>query len=192
MSALLLPSAVKSTLGLLQSGSGLLQGQPERPSYEIPSGIKEMVQKTRKQANLTERPGADAAKSLIKTNTANSIDSIKNLGGSSSNVVQGVINAQSNENKALLAENSKNEAFRYQSFMDNIQSLRELGSYQDKAWEWNEADRYLEKRDRRDALIGAGITNVSTGAEDLVSNALMAKFMGVEGMSMKELLGKQT
>lgn len=89
--------------------------------------------------------------------------------------MQGLMNAQSQQNRAMLGEQAKNEAFRYQSFQDNIRSLQTLGRYQDKAWDWNQGQKYIEKRDRRDALINAGLNNMVGGAEDAASIDLLGQ-----------------
>lgn len=165
----MIPALAKTGLGIIQTGAGLLTKRPKRPEYSVPTAVTQAAQATRQQANLTQRPGASAAQAVIGTNTANTVDTIQNVGGSASNVMQGLMNAQSQQNRAMLGEQSKNEAFRYQSFQDNIRSLQTLGRYQDKAWDWNQGQKYIEKRDRRDALINAGINNMVGGADDFVS-----------------------
>lgn len=171
------PSALKTGLGLLQTGAGLLTKKPKRPTYTIPTAVTQAAQATQQQANVTQRPGASAAQAVINTNTANTVDAIQNVGGSASNVMQGLMNAQSQENRAMLNETARNEAFRYQGFQDKIRSLQMLGEYQSKKWQWDQGDRYIEKRDRRDSLINAGITNTIGGAEDIASMELVKRMI---------------
>lgn len=171
----MIPSLAKTGLGIFQTGAGLFTKKPKRPTYSIPTAVTQATDATRQQANLTQRPGASAAESVIQTNAANTLDTIQNVGGSASNVMQGLMNAQSQQNRAMLGEQSKNEAFRYQSFQDNIRSLQTLGRYQDKAWDWNQGQKYIEKRDRRDALINAGLNNMVGGAEDAASIDLLGQ-----------------
>jgi hypothetical protein len=172
----MLPSALKSGIGLLQTGAGLLTKRPKRPTYEIPSAIREATQAAKSQANVTQRPGATQAQARIDQNLSNTVDTVKNVGGSASNVMQGLMNAQAGANNAGMQEQSKNEMFRYQSFQDKVNALMTMGQYEDKAFEFNEADKYREKRDRRDALIGAGISNFVGGADDAGAMSIMKKY----------------
>lgn len=173
MAAAVLPALLKTGIGLAQFAGGVLTKRPKRPTYTVPGAITQTVQATQQQANVTQRPGASSAQAVINTNTANTVDTIQNVGGSASNVMQGLVNAQAQENRAMLNETARNEAFRYQGFQDKIRSLQMLGQYQDKAWDWNQKDNYIEKSQKRRALISAGLQNLTGGAEDAVATGIL-------------------
>lgn len=177
------PALLKLGIGAAQTVTGLLTKKPQRPTYTIPTAVTQAAQATQQQANVTQRPGASAAQAVINTNTANTVDTIQNVGGSASNVMQGLMNAQSQENRAMLNETARNEAFRYQGFQDKIRSLQMLGQYQDKAWDWNQGQKYIEKRDRRDALINAGLNNLVGGTDDFAATKA-ASSMSKLGVNM--------
>lgn len=162
----LIPAAAKTLIGAAQAGAGLFTKRPDRPTYKIPDSIREATQSAKIQAGMTERPGASQYQAIIDQNLANTADTVKNIGGSASNVVQGLMNAQGQANRASLDNAAANEAFRYQSMRDKITALTNQARYEDKAWNWNEAGKYTEKRDRRDALISGGLRNIVGGIDD--------------------------
>lgn len=170
----MLGSLLQTGLGVGQTVAGLLKKKPKRPTYQIPSEVKEQVSRGRIQANASTDPLVENARENIRQNMADSVATASRGSRQGSAVLNSLGAAQMNANRATagLADYALN--IKMQREQQYNQALDKMAQERAKAFQINQMDAYIEKRDERNNLIGAGLQNTVAGANGLGASAAMA------------------
>lgn len=136
---------------------------PERPTYQIPDEIKNML--ALRQMNLGGRmAGATQAQSNIMQSQANTVGAYQGTMKNPNAILAGVSAAQGQTNRAFTNLGAM-EAQDYQRRLAGLEGAqRSMAQYRDKAFEINEMQPYVDEARTKAALIGAGLRNISGGA----------------------------
>ncbi|ARS36815.1 hypothetical protein [Pontibacter actiniarum] len=183
--------ALAAAPAIYQGVSGILQKRKAnrinavRPTYNIPGAVHESVDMARQSANAA-MPGYGTAQNNIKGATANAVRSAQ-LAGSGNSMLAAIAAAQSNESNSLL--NLATQSAQHQAAQrQNLQgSLMNLAQYKDKAWDWNEKQKYQEKAAAKAALTEAANQNINgaiSGLASIGTTALGQKKKQMPGMPL--------
>jgi hypothetical protein len=172
-------SGLKGALGAGQLLGGLLT-KPKRPNYKPPGAINESVATARRLANATTRPGNDLAVADINKATNNSIGIAKRVSNSASQILGAANTANSQRLNALNRNSALNSQFRQNAQEGLMDSLNNLAGYQDKQFDMNKFQPYMQKAQTKAALISSGLQNIAGAGDDLTSGYYMDKMYGSE------------
>lgn len=155
-------AGLKGVLGIGQLIGGALMN-PERPTYQIPDEIKNML--ALRQMNLGGRmAGATQAQANIMQSQANTVGAYQGTLRNPNAILAGVSAAQGQTNRSLTNLGAM-EAQDYQRRLAGLEGAqRTMAQYRDKAFEINEMQPYIDEARTKAALIGAGLRNISGGA----------------------------
>lgn len=158
-------AAAKGSIGLAQLGGGLLM-KVKRPRYSIPAAAQEAIGTARQMANQTTRPGNEQALTDINRATSGAINNAKRTSNSASQILAASGNANSQRMKAINQNNALNAQFQFNAKNNLINRLNNFAGYQDKEWQMNTFDPYMQKAETKAALIGAGLQNFVQSQDD--------------------------
>lgn len=169
------PGALKAGLGLYQTIRGSAM-RPKRPTYEIPSEIKESLALARQQ-EAGRMPGFAYAEDRLRQQSSQSLYGLRRGATSANQLMSGMANIQlqSSIGQRSLAES---EASDYYRRLSNLQ--RGLGlsaKYVEKEFEMNKMEPYQDRAKAKAALIQAGLTNVFAGGGEAVMQPEYAKYL---------------
>lgn len=168
----LLASGASGALGLGQLIGGMAMN-PERPTYQIPEEIKNML--ALRQMNLNGRmAGASQAQRNINQSQSNVVNAYQNTQSNPNAILAGVSASQGQSNRAF-NNLATLEAQDYQRRLAGLEAAqRTMAGYRDKAFDINEFQPYMDEDRTKAALIGAGLRNTA-GALNSVSQDLGEK-----------------
>jgi len=149
-------------LGTYQAIKGYQLGNQERPEYEIPDSLKQMLGMAKTQASQTGLPGQSLLEQNIRGTTSRGANILERstqgsqLLGGISDLVTGEQQQMANIGIAGEQQNITNQ--------QNLQNaLSTYAQYEDKAYEINELQPYLQAMQQAQALTSAGIQNIVGG-----------------------------
>lgn len=160
--------------GIAKSGLGLVQAwksarmRPQRPEYEIPSALTESTNVARSLVNSGNRPGRSIADEQIRRTTANMIDSARGASNSGTELLAAVSAANNNENQAMRQQDQMDANFGLQANNMLLQALNQMASAQDRKFEINQMQPFLDKAKTKAALTQSGLLNLFGGADDIM------------------------
>lgn len=165
--------AMKTALGISQAiKANRIARQTKRPAYEIPGGIKEGTAIARNLAT-TGLPGYQTMQDNLSGQTAGAVRSIKEAGGSGPEklaAIAGAYGSQMNQSRNLGVQNA-------QAQVQNQRGLQsQLGvqaGYQDKAWQWNQQDPYVQAMAASQRLREGANQNIYGGLKGMAGAAMM-------------------
>lgn len=169
------PGAIQGGLGLMQLGMGARM-DPKRPEYEIPSAAKEELAMSRMGLNA-RMPGVNYAEQRIGQNSAGSAYRLNRAATNPNQILNGLASIQMNANIASrgLMEAEAGDAIRRESNLRR--SLGVMANYQNRKWELDKQQPFLDAARTKAALIGGGLQNLSGGINQGLSGMLGAQMM---------------
>lgn len=150
-----------TTLGAAQLAYGLYQQKHnKRPTYEIPEEVKQNLTQAQQQA-LQGLPEEQKQQFLdnIQRSTAYGLGQQSSRQGG----LAGIAQINQNQNQAygnLLSADSQARRENQGALMGQRQNMAD---YRDQAFQFNKVNPYYEQTAQNNAMIGAGIQNVSQG-----------------------------
>lgn len=156
-------------LGAYQAYQGYQLGQKKRPEYEIPGAIKSMLGMSERMA--TEGlPGEAAIRESITGSTSRGANLLERsaqgaqlLGG-----ITDIVGSEQGQLTNLGVQSAQQKVLNQQRLQD---ALNTYAQYEDKQFEINELQPYLQAMQQAQALTSAGVQNVVGGLGGLVSNS---------------------
>lgn len=163
--AMFIAPAIQGALGIGQMIGGMSM-RPERPTYNIPREISDML--ALRQMNLRGRmAGATQAQQNIMQAQGSTIGAYQGTMRNPNAILAGVSASQGQTNRAFTNLASM-EAQDYQRRLAGLEGAqRTMAGYRDRAFEVNEMQPYMDEARTKAALIGAGLRNVAGGASSL-------------------------
>jgi hypothetical protein len=168
------PSVFQMGKGIAQASQAKRLKVPPRPVYNIPQSIQENVMMRRMQQNAA-MPGYNAAKADISSNMASGARAAQES-GSSTNVLATIAGLQGNANNALNSLNTQNAQFALGAKDDLSRALSQKAGFEEKAWEINKQQPFLDAAAAKAALKESSSQNLMGGLSGLASTA--ATFAG--------------
>lgn len=150
-----------TTLGAVQLAYGLYkQKRNKRPTYEIPAEIQQNLNQAQNAA-LQGLPEEQKQQYLsnLQRGTAQSLAS----SGSRRGGLAGIASINQNQNDAYANMLAMDSQARQQN-QNQLYGMRQnMADYKDQAWQINKSNPYYEATAQNNAMIGAGMQNMSQG-----------------------------
>lgn len=160
---------------LLQAGTGVAQfisgnrmrKDLVRPEYQIPAAAKAALGQARSLASSQEMAGMSQAENEMNQILSLGVQSAQQTAGSSSEALGAVTNMFANRMRQQnsLAGQAAQDYMRRQA--DVTQQLGNMATYQDKQWQLNEMQPFLDAAATASAMGGAGMQNMMGGLQGL-------------------------
>lgn len=175
IAAFAIPGAIQGTLGLGQLIGGSLM-KPKRPEYDIPAAAKEELAMSRMALN-SRMPGIGYSENRLAQNSANAAYGMNRAATNPNQILAGLAGIQMQANIASrgLMEAEASDFIRRESNLRR--SLGVMANYQNRKWEMNKLQPYLDKARTKAALIGSGLQNISGGVGQALGGVLSAQMM---------------
>lgn len=174
MNPLLLLALAQGATGLISGimgGSELkkakaLEAENARPTETVPQGVLDATALARHMANMG-MPAEQYNQILqqIQRGGTTALASARDR-RSSLDVTSTVQQAM---NDAQLSLGAKSSEMKQQNQQTLISTLQNLGSWQDKIWQWNSGQKFMENAAAIRALKGAGNANINTMFDSILS-----------------------
>jgi len=164
-----------------QTGAQLLSSafqkqDPNRPRKTIPESMVQATNKLRQLSNTTQRPGRDYANRQIRQGTSTAVSRTQRTASNPAEALQAIGGVQAQENEAMAEQQARDDQFSIQAERDYINQLRQQGRYEEANERYNKLRPYEETRARKEALLGAGVSNLDTIGQDIASYELLGGF----------------
>jgi hypothetical protein len=189
--------------GGVQLGTGIYQAirssqiEANRPTYEIPDEIKQNL--TQAQLNAIEGMPEDVRNRYIDQLTRTMATGLQALGDRRGGIagVSGLARTATDANRDLASMDAQQ---RQQQEANLMNARQTMANYKDKAFDWNEKQKYLEEAQAKQALSGAAIQNITGSANNVMGGLMQSKYMdflkgayggGATGNPMAKLIGGQ-
>ena len=183
----LLASAVSNLPGMVLGGSQLMKSNrmnPVRPEYEIPESEKRALGVAEGLASQTRLPGQSAIEGRLDQTTANSLATIERMGYGGASDINAASRAYGNQQDKETELGVAAAGFNIQNQKNLEQALNKMAVYEDKQWQLNEQQPFLDDSRAKAALYEGGMQNLVGGFKDTaggVSNILLADAMKTGG-----------
>lgn len=132
--------------------------KPVRPVYEIPQEMRQVVENSYNQAQ-GDSAGYNRAVGNAQEQTANTLGTIKNIGGGGASILQNLALAGESERRNVNDINVNNQQVKDQNNRSLSSALQSMAGYQDQAFQFNEADPFFQmdadKRAFEEAAVNA-------------------------------------
>lgn len=172
----------KGAIGAAQLISGLAKKKSVRPELKVSESTNEAVNRSRTLANSSTRAGRANADQAINQSASNAIQSAKGSTNDVSKLLAVASGVQSSSNLASRDQDALDIQFKQQSEGQYQQSLRQK-AYEEQAVHRDKLGKHDEQREEKAAMIGAGIQNLETTANDATSMSMYKKFGYLDGMN---------
>jgi hypothetical protein len=159
----LIPQIFKGIMGGKQlKEAGQIESQNPRPNAEVAPAISQMVNYNRGLSQSQDIPGGEMYRNEIKGATASGMNAASQLGsGSEAYGMLGKLAGQQNNAMGGLAQQTSQYVSGKQGEYAN--SLQSLGQEQNRVWDWNKAQPYLQAAQMAAQLRGSGMQNLFGG-----------------------------
>lgn len=167
------PEAAKTALGISQAiKASRIARQTKRPEYKVPGAIQEGTAMARNLAQ-TGLPGYQTMQDNLSGQTAGAVRSIKEAGGSGPEklaAIAGAYGSQMGQQRNLGVQNAQQRVANQRALQSQ---LGVQAGYQDKAWQWNQQDPYIQAMDAARRLREAANQNIYGGMKGMASAGIM-------------------
>ena len=189
MGASALPSIAQGIAGAFQFGKGNAMNVV-RPQYNVPNEVFEATANARQLAGANMFAGQQLAQNNINRSTANTINAAQQAATSSSGLLAAIGQANANENQSMNQLAAQAGQFKIQNQQALNQQLGQQAQYQDKAWDWNKKQKFVEESEAKRALMGSGMQNIMGGLQGIAGVATSGIQSGMLGDALSSMRGK--
>ncbi len=160
-----------------------------RPTFEIPTSEQESLESARKQAEMTRLPGQSAIEGRLDRTTADQVAMVERTGVGGPTSINAASRAygmqQDKENELGIA--AAQMRLKNQDILRG--ELDENAEWQNKAWNWDTGEPYLQKQQAIAALKEAGMRNKNTAFKNIIGGASYAGLLGMSGEGGGDFFG---
>jgi hypothetical protein len=171
------PLIAQGAVGLGQLMGGIATKTGKRPQYQAPQALQDSYRQATSEANATGDPMMAAAQDRIRQNTANTIGAAQKSTRSSGSLLNAVGNAQVAENAGMNNLSMQGMGLREQRRARRYQVAGQMAQAQDKAFEINQMQPYMDKMNAKRGLMGAGLQNIMGGMSDYAAVKLQDNYL---------------
>lgn len=164
------PAVMQIVQGISQGIKADELGAVKRPNREVPPAVQEMINRARILSSQTKAPGADVLENRLVSSTAAGVNDINQLASSPSSALSAVSNLYGNQMQGQQDLSIRNQDYNQQMQQQLLGLLPQLAEEQNKNWEWNKADPYMQAKAAESALYYGRDNNFQQGAKNLVGN----------------------
>jgi hypothetical protein len=159
----MLPALLKGGLGASQLIGGL-GGMltTKRPQYKIPKAATMAMGVAQENANRMEMPGESTMYAKVAQQGANALGAAREYGQAGLAALPAIMAGMQGGNLNIGMQTS---AWRDKKQGELMAALGQYAEYQDQEWQMNKFAPFMDKTRRSQNAIGAGIENISGGAD---------------------------
>jgi hypothetical protein len=161
-------------IGQLIAGNKLAKNN-ERPMYEIPAAQQEALANARNLSYDRQLAGQDAMEAGLDEQLANTNAEIQNTASSSTDALGALIGANANRMRSQTALDTEAARDYERRQMALRGELGQMASFEDKKWQLNELNPFMDKAAASSALTGSGLQNLFGAANSAVGMGLYQK-----------------
>lgn len=164
----------------------------QRPDYQIPPSLQKATDMAR--ANLNPEINKQLLQE-IAANSATAINRAGKVGTSTADMLAAIGGINANENAAkrqFFGDNQQRKDLMLGQYMNQLGAM---GGQENKAWEWNKAQPYLNAQDAAQALHQSSAQNAAGALGDLAAGVgggakslMMGKQMDLQSDQMKKMM----
>lgn len=164
-----------------------------RPVMGVPESQKQALSSAEAQSTMTRLPGQSGIEGRLDQTTANTLAMLERLSTGGPTMINAASRAYGNQMNAEneLGVNAANMYLRNQDIYRN--ELGKTAEWENRAWQWNEMQPYLQKVNAIEALREGGIRNKYGAGQDLFgvlgNTATGLSFFDTDTSWMKDLFG---
>ena len=171
----LIPAVLQLIGGVVQSTEASAIDQ-KRPTYDIPKEVQQQVN-IAQQGVYGNMPGYQQALSNLQQQEAFGINKATNVAQSGSDVLGYIAGQNLASNRALGGLAANNAQYNAQMQARLMSALANKAGYEDKAFQYNEAQPYQQAMDAKAVLTEGGMQNIYGGVSSGVKNYMTAQLM---------------
>lgn len=181
-----IPALIKLGSGISQSikAKKLEKEAGDRPEYEIPESIQQMLDKSNALAQMRELPGANIMEERIRGTTSEMASRMQEATAGTGAMLGGLAQLGRQEAAGLQDIGVRGAEFWSQNQQQLMSNLARMGQYEQEQWKQNMLEPYMESKYAEAALRGAGMQNIFGAATDIAG-------AGSQGMFWSKMLGEQ-
>jgi len=167
-------------------------GKTKRPDYQIPPSLQKATDMAR--ANLNPEINKQLLQE-IAANSATAINRAGKVGTSTADMLAAIGGINANENAAkrqFFGDNQQRKDLMLGQYMNQLGAM---AGQENKAWEWNKAQPYLNAQDAAQALNQSSAQNAAGALGDLAAglggsakSLMMGKQMDIQSDQMKQMM----
>ena len=134
----------------------------DKNKYEVPAGVKSMLDVVRGVASQREMPGSDIQRQRVGQATSQGVETAKRVGQSSSDVLgalQGLYSKQMDTQQNMALENAD---YWRKNQMQYANALNTMGQYQSEKWNYNVLYPYMQRMSAASEMGMAGNENMAS------------------------------
>jgi hypothetical protein len=170
--ALLIPSLIKAGTGIWQQIQSSKYADTERPDYEIPQSLKDMLENAKQVASQTQLPGQSLAEEKLSAASAQGITAAKQSGDSPTSTLGTISNIIGSE-QSKLRDLAASAATAWQTNQSTLRAaMQSMATEENKQWQYNEYLPYMAAMEKAAALQKSGQENLFAGVSDAVGGAI--------------------
>lgn len=168
------PSIIQGITGSSQMDkANQLESQYKRPTAVVAPSVNKMVDYSYGQTMANDIPGGDIYRNEIKGATAAGMRQASELGsGAEAYGMLGQLVGNENKGMSDLAKTTAQQVAGFKG--QYLNALGQKGQEENRIWNWNEAQPYLQAQQTAQQLRGSGTTNMFSGAKSLFGSAAEA------------------
>jgi hypothetical protein len=151
-----------------------------RPDYNIPTAATESLNNARTLAAMNRMPGQDQMEANLGQNSAQAISNVRDYAGGGAGAMAAVAGINQNQNQATADLGIQAANFKFDNQRNLQSSLNQYSDFQEKKWQWNKANPYLERAAAARAMIGAGQQNKMSAVDGIGAMGMQAATLGME------------
>lgn len=161
----------------------------ERPEMKTPESINKMMSMLQSR-QYQDMPGLSTMKNQLGQSTAQGMDAIEGMGVGAEGM-GAMANLYSNQMGQGQNLSIQNAMFKDDAELDYLGGLEGIGNWEQKAWQWNEADPYMQAQQKAAMLESAGRSGEWEGMKTEMG-AWANTFQGIGGGAddtMSQIMG---
>lgn len=132
-----------------------------RPQYQIPQAEQQYLQNAESMASNNQFPGQQRAENNVYAGTSQALNSAKGASSSSADFLSGITGINGNQQNALGDIATKGLEYQDQNKQRLNNALMSMAGYQDKQFEINQYQPFIDQSNAARALKQAGKENIS-------------------------------
>jgi hypothetical protein len=172
MVAAVLSQGPKMISGTYQLLKGAFMKDPTRPTMGVMGATQQQLSRAEGMANRSTDQTYNAEIANLDRSSGNAMGSLRKSVNSTADLLTGLagIEAQKAQNMGQAAVGMGNRKYSYETNL--LRAYDQLREDQRAAWEWNQKDKYIEDKVKKESLIQAGMANVGGASENMASLAM--------------------
>jgi len=167
-----IPQVTKAITGISQKQKGKQLAQEAiRPDYKTPESVLKAVD-IAKALSAGELPGVDQYRSDISQVASQGMAGVIESAQSPAAVAQMASTLNTQQGQQLRDINTRQADYKTRIQQAYSDAMKYLGGFEQKEWEMNKFNPFVDKARAAEAMTGAGMQNVQSGVEGVATSGI--------------------